>query len=281
MRLVAPRACGVRNGSAPSERGLGVHGGRGGAAGRAEGARSSEPPGRELPGAERLRGESRVRSQRLHPRRVHARCNGEELLSRRVRRRRGLLQDVRPEQRVSGLQGALRQQPCELRELSPPLRVQPRMRERTLRRSGAAMCIRRRMSVAPGFEVRRLALPRVRATRRLQERRRTLHRRRMQAAVHARRELRAHGDLSGGRMRQDGLSDRECAFVLADPRALCAGSECFVPCRGDWDCATASGEVSLNICRDFKCVFAGCESDTECRAALGLERSSLARAVCR
>ena len=77
-------------------------------------------------------------------------------------------------------------------------------------------------------------------------------------------------------------SDRECAFVLGDSRATCKDSVCQVPCAQDADCARELGTQSFQICDNGVCRFVGCNSDTECRAYLGLENetSPAVKAVC-
>jgi hypothetical protein len=77
-------------------------------------------------------------------------------------------------------------------------------------------------------------------------------------------------------------SDRECAFLRRDERAVCRDGGCSVPCARDADCATSPGSDSFQVCEAGECVFVGCESDAECRALLGLsETFDRARAVCR
>ncbi|HET6335481.1 MAG TPA: hypothetical protein VFG30_19780 [Polyangiales bacterium] len=92
-------------------------------------------------------------------------------------------------------------------------------------------------------------------------------------------------------------SDRECAFMIRNALAVCNTGECELPCNTDTDCATTTvpstpGMMSMssaaNATRGFeacemgKCVFVGCENNSECRALLGLEnqRNNIA-AVCR
>jgi hypothetical protein len=73
-------------------------------------------------------------------------------------------------------------------------------------------------------------------------------------------------------------SDRECAFVLGDAEARCLDSDCIVACSDDAECDVDAFE----ICHEERCVFAGCETDAECRAYLDIaEDPGAARAVCR
>ncbi len=73
-------------------------------------------------------------------------------------------------------------------------------------------------------------------------------------------------------------SDRECSFVLGDPRGRCANGTCFVGCSNDTECDATAFEV----CHEGRCTFAGCESDAECRAYLDLSNTPDGiRAVCR
>jgi hypothetical protein len=78
-------------------------------------------------------------------------------------------------------------------------------------------------------------------------------------------------------------SDRECAFIMKNPLAVCRESECHLPCATDDECMTAPSPTrGLEVCEQGQCVFVGCENDRECRALLGLEnqRGNI-QAVCR
>lgn len=89
-------------------------------------------------------------------------------------------------------------------------------------------------------------------------------------------------------------SDRQCAFAVRSPLAVCRSGKCQTPCAADSDCLpsmqsspTQSNQpvdpkLSLQVCEAGQCVFVGCETDSECRALLGLANSSGdARAVCK
>lgn len=77
-------------------------------------------------------------------------------------------------------------------------------------------------------------------------------------------------------------TDRECFFMLNDPRATCSGGDCQIPCSIDADCARQLGEQSFQVCQAKKCVFVGCNTDAECRAFLGLSAvTSNVKAECR
>lgn len=78
-------------------------------------------------------------------------------------------------------------------------------------------------------------------------------------------------------------SDRECAFITNNPRAKCTDKMCKTPCSTDSDCAnTDPTSNSFEACVDGQCKFVGCETDTECRAALGIAAMpGKIRAVCR
>jgi len=73
-------------------------------------------------------------------------------------------------------------------------------------------------------------------------------------------------------------SDRECGFVLENPRGRCSAGSCFVACAGDADCSADDFET----CVAGRCIFIGCRNDAECRAYLDLGNTSgEVRAVCR
>ena len=64
-------------------------------------------------------------------------------------------------------------------------------------------------------------------------------------------------------------SDRECAFYTGNHRATCDDGGCLVPCDNDAECNT--GEFGdFQACDGGSCVFVGCETDEECRAALDM-----------
>lgn len=71
-------------------------------------------------------------------------------------------------------------------------------------------------------------------------------------------------------------TDKECFFLLKDPRAVCDGAECQVPCSYDQECA------EFQVCKEGSCTFVGCDSDEECRVYLGLEEQvGEVKAVCK
>jgi hypothetical protein len=93
-------------------------------------------------------------------------------------------------------------------------------------------------------------------------------------------------------------SDRECAFMLKNQLAICSDGKCEVPCSTDSDCATSiptqaqqgmtqSMSASLatrgfEACEMGKCVFVGCENNSECRSLFNLENQrNNVQAVCR
>jgi hypothetical protein len=78
-------------------------------------------------------------------------------------------------------------------------------------------------------------------------------------------------------------SDRECAFITNNPRAKCTEKMCKTPCATDSDCSSMDPTSnSFEACVDGQCKFVGCETDTECRAALGIAAlPGKVRAVCR
>lgn len=77
-------------------------------------------------------------------------------------------------------------------------------------------------------------------------------------------------------------SDRECAFITKNTRAVCRATKCQAPCDVDADCAGDKTTKGFQVCDQGECAFVGCESDVECRALLGLESQvSQAHAVCR
>ncbi|HET8934130.1 MAG TPA: hypothetical protein VFN67_11845 [Polyangiales bacterium] len=78
-------------------------------------------------------------------------------------------------------------------------------------------------------------------------------------------------------------SDRECAFITSNPRAKCTDKMCKTPCATDSDCSSMDPTSnSFEACVEGQCKFVGCETDTECRAALGIAAlPGKVRAVCR
>lgn len=78
-------------------------------------------------------------------------------------------------------------------------------------------------------------------------------------------------------------SDRECAFITSNPRAKCTDNDCKTPCSTDSDCSSMDPtNRSFEACVDGECKFVGCETDRECRAALGIAAMpGKVRAVCR
>jgi len=77
-------------------------------------------------------------------------------------------------------------------------------------------------------------------------------------------------------------SDRECAFIMKNQLATCVEKECAVPCTSDAECLGDAATKGFETCEMGKCVFVGCESDTECRALFGLqnERTNV-KALCK
>jgi hypothetical protein len=77
-------------------------------------------------------------------------------------------------------------------------------------------------------------------------------------------------------------SDRECAFITKNARAVCRDKVCTSPCAIDSDCAAEKNTTGFDVCEDGQCKFIGCETDSECRALLALssQRGSV-HAVCR
>jgi hypothetical protein len=78
-------------------------------------------------------------------------------------------------------------------------------------------------------------------------------------------------------------SDRECAFITKNARAVCSDKICKSPCNADTDCVSMEpNTTSFQVCVEGQCKFVGCESDRECRAALGIAAlPGKVRAVCR
>jgi hypothetical protein len=77
-------------------------------------------------------------------------------------------------------------------------------------------------------------------------------------------------------------SDRECAFMQKNPRAVCRDAQCSVPCDRDADCTGDEAADNFQVCDQGHCVFVGCESNGECRALLDLEAMpGNVKAVCR
>jgi hypothetical protein len=77
-------------------------------------------------------------------------------------------------------------------------------------------------------------------------------------------------------------SDRECAFITKNSRAVCLETKCQAPCDVDADCAGDKNTKGFQVCEQGQCVFVGCETDVECRALLDLEsQPGTAHAVCR
>ena len=73
-------------------------------------------------------------------------------------------------------------------------------------------------------------------------------------------------------------SDRECVFLLGQPRARCGAGTCFVGCAQNADCNLAAFEV----CQAGRCTFVGCQSNAECRTYLDLaDTTGTVRAECR
>lgn len=76
--------------------------------------------------------------------------------------------------------------------------------------------------------------------------------------------------MAGDCVERNCKSDRECYFASDDPEAKCGtDGKCTHPCFNDGDCTQ-----QFNVCKNNLCVFVGCETDAECRLALGLGLSS-------
>jgi hypothetical protein len=88
---------------------------------------------------------------------------------------------------------------------------------------------------------------------------------------------------------QDGMcvetgckSDRECAFIMKNQLATCVDQKCEVPCTSDAECTGDAETKGFEVCELGKCVFVGCESDSECRALFDLQNErGNAKAVCK
>jgi hypothetical protein len=77
-------------------------------------------------------------------------------------------------------------------------------------------------------------------------------------------------------------SDRECAFITKNSRAVCLEKKCQAPCDVDADCMADKNTKGFQVCEQGQCLFVGCETDVECRALLDLEsHAGTAHAVCR
>jgi hypothetical protein len=78
-------------------------------------------------------------------------------------------------------------------------------------------------------------------------------------------------------------SDRECAFMNKNSRAICKDKKCQSPCVADSDCISMDPmALSFQVCDSGECKFVGCDSDTECRAALNIASvQGKVRAVCK
>jgi hypothetical protein len=73
-------------------------------------------------------------------------------------------------------------------------------------------------------------------------------------------------------------TDRECVFVLGNPKGRCANGACIAGCADSAEC----NAQALEVCQGGQCTFAGCQTDAECRAYLDLNNSpDNTRAVCR
>jgi hypothetical protein len=76
--------------------------------------------------------------------------------------------------------------------------------------------------------------------------------------------------------------DRECAFIMKNPRATCRDKKCTAPCDSDAECANDKNSTGFDVCDNGECKFIGCETDSECRALLGLaSQRGAVHAVCR
>src|SRR5690554_500743 len=65
------------------------------------------------------------------------------------------------------------------------------------------------------------------------------------------------------------VSDRECVLFTGSGDATCNDGQCGVACQNDAECNRA-GNSFFEVCEAGRCVFVGCETDHECRIALGL-----------
>jgi hypothetical protein len=73
-------------------------------------------------------------------------------------------------------------------------------------------------------------------------------------------------------------SDRECVLFTEDGDAVCQDGQCNIPCVSDAEC-NAGDFGQFEICEGGRCVFIGCETDSECRVALGLSNTNGAEAA--
>lgn len=75
-------------------------------------------------------------------------------------------------------------------------------------------------------------------------------------------------------------TDRECVFFTEHHRATCEDSSCLVPCENDAECNQGQFD-EFQVCEGGNCVFVGCETDDECRAAMDMaDQPDYWRAVC-
>lgn len=72
-------------------------------------------------------------------------------------------------------------------------------------------------------------------------------------------------------------SNRECAFLLNDHRAVCDQKECRIGCSSSLECS----QERFEVCEGGQCVFVGCASDLECRDAVATPGGPAGRAECR
>jgi hypothetical protein len=88
-----------------------------------------------------------------------------------------------------------------------------------------------------------------------------------------------HQCIDGGCVETGCANDRECIAVTGNVLALCADTECKVPCESDVQCGLTATDIEA--CIGGFCVSVGCESDEECRLLLGVQAGKGAEAVCR
>ena len=63
-------------------------------------------------------------------------------------------------------------------------------------------------------------------------------------------------------------TDRECVAFTGRVFARCSDKQCLLPCDTDRDCSSEDS-FDYEVCRDGRCVYVGCQTEEECRIALG------------
>jgi hypothetical protein len=169
--------------------------------------------------------------------------------------------------------------PGRLRDLPPALPLQPGLRRRALRRHRPELHHGRRIPFVFRAVLRVGPLARVPRARRLYGRKRALRRRKLRGRMHARRGVPAPSRVRFGHLRRERLQlGPRVRLVLGDGRTRCVETACILSCSDDAECDIERFE----ICSGGQCLFAGCESDAECRAYLALYDSfGNTQAVCR